>query len=226
MADLEKNKRLAISGEATYRVKDSVAPPVTAIVREISGKGLKFVTTETLEIDTLLELLIKVSDGSDAIPALGKVTWQGYGSSKFFLETTIEFAELNPKNESRLLNYIHTSAENIRVNRQHVRCALVTDVKYALSTELGNQQEGISGDIGVEGMKLFVRNPVKVTAELHMFFTLPQARGEIVTRGKVVWNGQEINGMTSIGVCFEAMDDRYKKVILRYVNFTLSQSAS
>jgi hypothetical protein len=59
-----------------------------------------------------------------------------------------------------------------------------------------------------------------------MIFDLPHGRGKIAVRGKVVWKGQTVNGMTSIGVFFSGIDQREKQMILRYVNYTLLNDAS
>ncbi len=226
MGGLDKNRRLTLSGEATYRVRGSMVPPVTALVREIGVTELKFVTTEVLAAETILELMIKVSDESDSIAAMGRVVWQGHSSSKFLLDTSVAFVDLDPKTESRLLNYINAAAENIRVNRLHVRCPMVCEVRYAPLSDSSQEKEGVSGDIGVAGMKLFVHEDVEKNTELNMIFDLPHGRGKIAVRGKVVWKGQTVNGMTSIGVFFSGIDQREKQMILRYVNYTLLNDAS
>ncbi len=226
MDGLGNSKRSTLSGEATYRVRNSMVPPITALVREISVQGLNFVTTEVLESGTLLELMIKVSDTSDAIPAMGKVVWQGHSSSKFLLDTNVEFVDLDPKTESRILSYISTAAENIRVNRLHVRSPMVSEVRYSLLSDPGKEKEGVSGDIGAAGMKLFVHEILEKNTELNLVFDLPHGRGKIIARGKVVWKGQTVNGITSLGVCFSGIDQREKQMILRYVNYTLLNDAS
>ena len=226
MDDSNKSTRLTSSGEATYHVKGGIQPPVTVLVREVSTKGVKFVTTEVLPPDTALELMIKVSSGSDAVSAIGKVIWQGHSYSKFLLDTAVEFVNLDPKTESRLMNYILSAVENIRVDRMHVRCPMITDVRYSLFNDRANKKEGISGDIGVAGMKLFVRENIVKDTEMDITFDLPNGRGHIAVRGKLVWKGQTLNGITPVGVYFSGIDQREKQTILRFVNYTLLHNAS
>lgn len=218
----EPKKSLKISGETTYKIDGSISPPVSAMLREISVSGLKFVTTDTLPEGTLLELTIKVTPTSDPMPAKAKVIWQGHGSSKFLLDTEVEFVEISAQEQSRLSNFITNSAENIKAGRLTVRCAMMVEVTYSLFISPDIEKKCESGDIGVEGMKLFVKERIDIGKDLKIGFDLPRGWGAVEVSGTVVWNGQEMKGIIPIGVKFIDIQNQTKKRILHFVDYTLS----
>ncbi len=219
----EERKTLKVSGETTYKVEGSISPPVSVMLRELGVKGIKFVTTEKLQNDLVLELMIKVSDGSDPIPALGKVVWQGHGSSKFLLDTTIEFTYIDPKDESRIANFINNSVKNIKASRLNVRCPMAVETTYSLFVTPDVQKKCESGDIGVEGMKLFVKENVEVGSDMKVSFDLPRGWGIVAVSATVAWKGNPMDGIIPIGVKFIDIQNQAKKRILHYVDYTLSQ---
>jgi len=218
----EPKKSLKISGETTYKVDGSMSPPISVMLREISVSGLKFVSTDSLPIGTVLELSIKVTPTSDPMPAKGKVIWQGHGSSKFLLDTDIEFVEISQQDQSRLSNFITNSAANIKAGRLNVRCAMSVEVTYSLFVYPDVQKKCESGDIGVEGMKLFVKEHIDIGKDLKINFDLPRGWGAVGVSGTVVWKGQEMNGIIPIGVKFIDIQNQTKKRIIHFVDYTLS----
>ena len=221
----ENRKMLKISGETTYKVEGSISPPVSVMLREIGVKGIKFVTTEKLQNDLVLELSIKVSDGSDPIPAQGKVIWQGHGSSKFLLDTDIEFTQIDAKDESRIANFINNSVKNIKASRLNVRCPMTVEATYSLFVTPDDKKKCESGDIGVEGMKLLMEEDVDVGADMKITFDLPRGWGTVTVSATVAWKGKEMNGVIPIGVKFIDIQNQAKKRILHYVDYTLSQQS-
>lgn len=220
----EERKSLKVSGETTYRVDGSISPPVSVMLREIGVNGIKFVTTEKLENDLVLELMIKVSDGSDPIPALGKVVWQGHGSSKFLLDTDIEFTRIDAKEQSRIANFINNSVQNIKVSRLNVRCPMSVETHYSLFITPDEEKICESGDIGVEGMKLLLHENVEVGNDLKVRFDLPRGWGTVTVSATVAWKGKQMNGIIPIGVKFIDIQNQAKKRILHYIDYTLSQN--
>ena len=219
----EERKSLKVSGETTYKVEDSISPPISVMLREIGVKGIKFVTTEKLENDLVLELMIKVSDGSDSIPALGKVVWQGHGASKFLLDTDIEFTRIDQKDESRIVNFINSSVKNIKTSRLNLRCPMSVETTYSLFVTPDIQKKCESGDIGVEGMKLLVEENIKVGSDMKISFDLPRGWGVVTVSATVVWKGKQMGGIIPIGVKFIDIQNQAKKRILHHVDYTLSQ---
>ncbi|MFH1460612.1 MAG: PilZ domain-containing protein [Candidatus Omnitrophota bacterium] len=221
MNDNPKNKRFLISGEANYRVKGSLMPPITVVVHELRETGLIFVTIDNLAQGIELELEIRVSENSDPISAVGKVIHQGNSTSKFLLDTEIEFSYISDKDKSRLTNYINTTAENIKANRLHVRCPMVTEVKFSLINNPERELSGISADIGIKGLKLFVREEIDLNTEINIIFDLPRGRGTIEAQGKIVWKGQKSKNGNTLGLEFIDISNINEKRILRYINFTI-----
>ncbi len=222
MTQEKKSKILKISGEVIYKIHGSVASPISVMVRELRNDGLKFITTEKLEEKTVLDLAIKVTEGSDPINAVGTVVWQGHGNSKFLLDTTIEFTEISPKEESRLLNFITHSAENIKAGRCHVRCPMEANIKYSLVTDPSTESSGQAVDIGILGMQLYIQEDVPCNVDLRVVFDLPRGRGTIDVMGTVVWKGPATGDIYPIGLKFNEIENRDKQRILRYINYTIT----
>lgn len=222
----DERKSLKVSGETTYKLENSISPPVSVMLQEIGVNGIKFVTTEKLDKDLVLELMIKVSDGSDPIPAQGKVVWQGLGSSKFLLETDIEFTRIDHKDSSRIVNFINNSVKNIKASRLNVRCPMTVETVYSLFVSPDVKKKCESADIGVEGMKLMFEEDIEVGDDLKISFDLPRGWGVVTVGATVAWKGKQMNGMTPIGVRFIEIQNQAKKRILHYVDYTLSQGSS
>ena len=227
MTEPQKNKTISISGEATYKIEEAMGPPVSVLVREISVVGVKFVTTQKISPDTHLEMAIKVTDDSDVIVVTGKVAWQGKDeTSRFLLDTHVVFTELSAKNEGRLLNYINHSTDNIKTDRLHVRAPMITSVRYGRVDRPDEKNDAVSGDIGVEGMKLFAKEDILLDTELNMSFNLPHGRGIVSARARVVWKDVTSKGVTPIGIKFLDIEANDQKRILRYINYTLTQDVA
>ncbi|MBU4305430.1 MAG: PilZ domain-containing protein [Candidatus Omnitrophica bacterium] len=227
MAEQQKNKTLTISGEATCKIQGSIGPPVSVLVREISVVGVKFVTTQKIPPNTPLEMSIRVTDDSDAIIVTGKVAWQADDeTSRFLVDTYVVFTDLSAKNEGRLLNYITRSADSIKADRLHVRAPMISLVRYAKADSPDKKNDAFSGDIGVEGMKLFTNEDIPIDVELNVSFNLPHGRGMVSTRAKVVWIDKTSKGVSPIGIKFLDIQANDQKRILRYINYTLTQDVA
>lgn len=226
MSEEKKSKILKISGEVIYKVQGSVGSPISVMVRELRNDGLKFVTTENLAEKTVLDLAIKVSEDSDPINAVGTVVWQGHGSSKFLLDTKVEFTEINPKEESRLLNFITHSAEHIKAGRCHVRCPMEVNVRYAKVTNPTEELTGQAVDIGILGMQLYIKQDIPNNIDLKLSFDLPRGRGTLNIVGSVVWKGPQVRDIYPIGIKFTEIENRDKQRILRYINYTITDGES
>lgn len=219
----EERKSLKVSGETTYQVKGGISPPVSVMLSEIGVESIKFVTTEKLQNDLVLELMIKVSDGSDQIPAQGKVVWQGHGSSKFLLDTDIIFTHIDAKDKSRIANFINNSVKNIKVSRLNVRCPMTVETTYSLFVTPDVQKKCESGDIGVQGMKLSVEENIEIGSDMKIRFDLPRGWGVVTVSANVVWKGKQMDSIIPIGVKFIDIQNQAKKRILHYIDYTLSQ---
>jgi len=222
----KKSKILKISGEVIYKKHGGVVPPVSVMIRELRNDGLKFVTTEILEEKTVLDLAIKVTQDSDPINVVGTVVWQGHSSSKFLLDTKIEFTEISAKEKSRLLNFITHSAEHIKAGRCHVRCPMDVNVRYFIAADPSTESNCQAVDIGILGMQLYILEDIPTNAELRIIFDLPRGRGTIDIIGTVVWKGPSTGDIYPIGLKFTKIESRDKQRILRYINYTITEGES
>ncbi|MBU1086694.1 MAG: PilZ domain-containing protein [Candidatus Omnitrophica bacterium] len=226
MGQEKKSKILKISGEVIYKIQGSVMSPVSVMVRELRNDGLKFVTTENLAEKTVLDLAIKVTEDSDPINVVGTVICQGHGASRFLLDTTIEFTEISPKEESRLLNFITHSADHIKAGRCHVRCPMEAVVRYSKVAEQSEEAIGQAVDIGILGMQVYVEQDISNNTDLNVLFDLPRGRGSIRIMGTVVWKGPQAGDIYPIGLKFTEIENRDKQRILRYINYTITDGES
>ncbi|MBI4846782.1 MAG: PilZ domain-containing protein [Candidatus Omnitrophica bacterium] len=218
----EHKKKADISAEGVYRIKGSFTPPVSVKITYFDKRELRFVTTEKFSEGAELELTIMVTQSSDPIVVTGKVTWQGHESSKFLLDTTLEYTEISAKDESRLTSFLNDSAENIKADRLNMRCVMVVEVKYKYKERPDDENKCVSQDIAIEGIKLSLKEDMPINAELELAFDLPNGRGRIFTKGKVVWKHKEPNDINLVGVKFIDIENSDKRRILRYINYMLS----
>ncbi|MCG2711018.1 MAG: PilZ domain-containing protein [Candidatus Omnitrophica bacterium] len=221
----EERESLKVSGEATYMVEGSISPPVSVMLSEIGVNGIKFVTTEKLQNNLVLDMMIKVSDDSDPIPAKGKVVWQGQGLSRFLLDTNIEFTRIDPKGKSRIASFINDSVKNIKAGRLNVRCPMTVETTYRLFVTPYVQKRCESGDIGLEGMRLLVEENIEVGSDMKIRFDLPHGWGVVTVSATVAWKGKPMDRIIPIGVKFIDIQNEAKKRILHYIDYTLSQQS-
>ena len=215
---------LSISGEATYKLSGSPIAPVDVIVREISKTGLKFVTSNPLEPGTKIELIIKITSISEPINAAAQVLWQRKLSSKFLLDTSVEFIRIDDKNTNRLVQYIYEYAASSVISREYVRCSLITEVIFFDLKDENTKIKCLSADIGVKGMKLLVSEMIDVETHLMLNFNLPDDDPDRLTlKGKVVWAKKGSNNV--LGVRFERLSEKELNRIIWFVESKLSQDS-
>ncbi|MFH2136885.1 MAG: PilZ domain-containing protein [Candidatus Omnitrophota bacterium] len=220
MRERRTRVELPVSGEVNYRIKDSFKPPVCVLINEISETGLKFISTDIIVKDTILELTIKLADTLEPIPAIGKVIWQRSGASKFLYDTCIKFVSIDSDKERELLRYISQVAKTMMMNRSHVRCTLVTDVIFKI---LGRPENlnCISGDIGILGMKLLTKEEINVNSTLKLSFVFPDDGERLYFNGRVMWKGRPRDQVYAVGVKFVELDEHCKEKILKYIKSKL-----
>ncbi|MCM8813955.1 MAG: PilZ domain-containing protein [Candidatus Omnitrophica bacterium] len=212
---------MAISGEATYRIAQTLSLPVTVLTREMNRDGLHFVTTEKLNPGTVLELKIKILNMSEPFEVQGKVLWQRKVSSQFLLDTFVEFLGLSDSAaEHKLLAYISRIAEWKTVNREHVRCPMITDVTWKLPGR-PEAHRAASGDIGRAGMKLFLSEDIPQNVPLDFSFAFPGNPAVCSVAGQVVWKSR---GQTNFaGVKFLEVPPALKEIILEYIDKSIKE---
>lgn len=213
---------ISISGEATYKISGLPLAPVDVIVREISKDGLKFVTSSTLEPDTQIELNIKITSIVDPIHATARVLWQRKLSSKFLLDTSVEFIKIDDESTNKLVKYIYEYAASSVISREFLRVSLITDVTfYDLSNE-NIKVKCLSADIGVKGMKLIVAEMTAVDTYLMLKFNLPDDLPELSLKGKVVWAKEGADNV--LGIRFDKLEDEVLNRVIKYVEAQVSSS--
>lgn len=220
-----RNISLSISGEATYKISGSLVSLVDVIVREISKNGLKFVTSNMLEPETAIDLIIKITSISEPIHAVAKVLWQRKLNSKFLLDTSVEFIKIDDENSNRLVKYIYEYAASSVINREYVRASLITEVIFFELKSEDIKTKCFSADIGVKGMKLFINEMIDVQTYIMLSFYLPDDDAyRFSLKGKVVWGRKGYPNV--LGVRFEQLSEVDLNRIIKYVQSKLSQSQS
>ena len=213
---------LAISGEATYKIKGAQTPPIGVFVNEISKSGLRFVTANLIQPETLLEVTLKITTMSEPIHVIAKVLWQRQLSSRFLSDTCIKFVHIEEKASNKLVKYIHEYAAFSVIDREYVRCSLITDVEFFEIDDEAKKGKCMSADIGVKGMKLFVENIIEPGTRLMLQFSLPDNNPEkFIVKCKVAWSRKWADNVLGIG--FDKLPEDYFHRIVRHVETTLSK---
>lgn len=221
MKDNRSRVALTISGEADYYIKGGFGKPVTVLVQEISKTGLRFITVEKLNEGEELDLTIRVTETAKPIFAVGEVLWQKDLASRFLKDTCVKFTDINKENESLLLKLIYQFTQSKGLKREHIRCPLITDVIYSNLNELGKQKRCISGDICVEGMRLFIEEDLRIDTLLSLKFALPDDSEMISARGIIVWRKEDLSKM--VGVRFKNLEETYREKIISFVTKKISE---
>lgn len=223
MNEDKSSTRLPLSCEANYKMMGDFAPPNTVSVTEISESGFKFVTTQKIPQDRPIEVMIKVTETSHPLLATGKVVWQKNISSKYLLDTCVEFIRISPQHKSRLLSYINNFAEHIKFKRDAVRCSMMTEVRYTVLDGTDKTATTcLSGDVGIKGLKLHAEEQIDVNTNVRVVFNLPGEKGFIQAKGRVAWKQEEQGNILAIGVEFTDIKNEDKERILQFINSRLS----
>ncbi|MFH1460611.1 MAG: PilZ domain-containing protein [Candidatus Omnitrophota bacterium] len=222
MEEKRRQIRLSVSGEGVYRIQGLFSLPKTVIIKEISKDGLRFVAQEKLAEETVLELVIQITNISDPIIATGKVIWQRELSSRFLLDTSVKIISINADNENKLVRYIYQFAKNTSVNRKGVRCPLETKVQYHCLNDNTAEKECVSTDISIEGMKLIINETIPIETKLRLGFDLPGIPTRIYLKGEVVWAKDD--EISTIGIQFFELKLEDKKKIASYIAHKLKKS--
>ncbi|MBU0634669.1 MAG: PilZ domain-containing protein [Candidatus Omnitrophica bacterium] len=226
MSKDKSSTRLPLSCEANYKILGDFAPPKTVSVTEISESGFKFITTQEIPRDRALEVAIKVTETSHPLMATGKVLWQKNISSKYLLDTCVEFIRITPQHKSRLISYINNFAEHIKFKRDAVRCSMMTEVRYTVLDGTNKTMTCLSGDVGIKGLKLHAEEQIDVNTNVQVVFGLPGEKGFIQAKGRIVWKQEEQGRILAIGVEFADIKNEDKERILQFINSRLSITKS
>jgi len=216
--------RLYVGVEAAYTHKgksDDTAKMV--LVQDISVSGVRFIATEQLAVDEVLELNVTISGIVEPIKAIGKIAWQKAFSQNFF-DTGLEFTEIAADVKQEILTYVHEAKGKAIENREFVRGNLSTTVTYALVKNPDIQSKCISVDICPTGMKLFLKENLKKDTVLHLAFNLPGNAKTIFADGKIVWGRGRQHDIIESGIEFTFIKKSDMDQIADYVRKSLGLS--
>ena len=85
----------------------------------------------------------------------------------------------DPAENEKLKKYIGQFSKKTVVNRGHIRLPLVVDAKCKLEQK---EFDCVLGDIGVDGVKLFVMTPPEINSNVIVIFDLPDGFGVFVQK--------------------------------------------
>ncbi|MFH1061703.1 MAG: PilZ domain-containing protein [Candidatus Omnitrophota bacterium] len=202
-----------------------------ALVTEMSNSGLKFINTELIPKNTILELKIILDSKSPPILAQTRVLWQRQVSSILLnsqtgkgcvYDTAVVFTNFAPGDKQILADYMHHFTEKIASNRAHLRFPLVLDAKVSLA-DINKKQEYdcVIGDIGVQGVKLFIQADIALNTKIYVRFELPDAFGCLNLLGIIVRKIKTNQNVWALGIEFSKISIEEKETILDFISSRL-----
>jgi c-di-GMP-binding flagellar brake protein YcgR len=212
--------RLYVGVEAIYRQKVINGTENKVLVQDISVSGVRFISSEHLANNTLLEFSLTIPDIPLPVTALGKVMWQKRFSESFY-DTGIEFTEINPQLRETLSKYIKSALGRVEEHREFVRANLSTMIAYRCLNNLDEEKRCISVDISPSGLKVFMKEGLETGTCLALCFTLPDEPQAIKAEGKIIWVRAREEQFSEAGIEFTQLNDEFSESINAYVKKTL-----
>lgn len=239
MTAFQEHVYLAVSTDIFYKIIGSKQQHENnAIVTEISESSIKFINMEIIPKNSLLDIRIKVNNSAEPVLATARVLWQRKIVTVFsegellsssakaggaLHETCLKITQINPLEDKKLKKYIHQFSEKTAVNRGHVRLPLIIDAKCKIGQSSKDQEfDCVIGDIGLEGVKLFVKDPAEVNSNITVVFELPEGFGTFKLLGTVVRKSPAKHGVWGLGIEFKQIRLEDKEKILEFISSKLT----
>ncbi len=202
-----------------------------AIVTEISSLGLKFVNTELIPPNTILDLKMILDKKAELVLVKARVLWQRQANSillnvhtgKGYLHNTaVVFTNIASDDKRILDDYMHGFSQTVAINRAHLRWPLVLDAKFSIvDRPKSKDNDCVIGDIGIEGVKLFTKAKLDLNAKISLEFALSDAYGDFKLKGIVVRKVETKNSIWALGIEFSDIPIEDKEVILDFISSCL-----
>lgn len=223
-----KRVYLAVAMEINFRADGENTRYTNALVTEISDVGLKFVTSSVLKKGAVLEVKLLIKNVFDPIYTKVEVIWQRQistgslilekGIGGYLLNTNILFTQISDNDRKRLIGYMKTLTEKVDLGREHVRLPLVVDANYSLAGNQSKKFVCVIGDIGVNGMKLFVRENLRSGENLVVSFDLPDMPFHLSLAGVVVRRVEQKQGIFALGIEFIDLKITDKEKLINFIS--------
>lgn len=113
MEERRRYIRLDTHLKINYRILQQSPAPTPTETLDIGGGGIRLFLNEPLKVGTLLELEIFFPGESKAVHCQGKLVWveefsiyQGTKEERKELEGGIEFTNISPEEQDRIIKYV------------------------------------------------------------------------------------------------------------------------
>jgi hypothetical protein len=233
MAGAYEHVYLPISTDLYYKISDGTqSVPVDAMVTEVSSSGLKFITPEKIKPNSMIDITVFLDKKKSSFSSKSRVLWQRQVCSLFLNDpaqtgslhnTAIVFTDFDADKKKSYDSYIHKFSEKIASNRAHARLPLVLDAKFSKNPQnLNTLYDCVIGDIGIEGIKLYVIEEIKVGEKLAVVFDLPDGFGHMEISGQVVRRIEAKNLIWALGIEFYDIRLEQKEMILEFISSRLT----
>ncbi|MBU1044754.1 MAG: PilZ domain-containing protein [Candidatus Omnitrophica bacterium] len=225
---------LTAATDVFYKItQDNSKHESNALVTEVSSSGLKFVNTELILPNTILDLKIILDHHTAPLLAQARVLWQRQANSillnvhtgKGYLHNTaVVFTDFSEQDKINLNSYIQKFSQTIACNRAHLRWPLVLDAEfYLLNKDKNRKYDCVIGDIGIEGVKLFSNIDIPLNSIIKLIFSLPDAFGSFNIRGTIVRKVETKHNIWALGIEFSGIKIQEKEIIIDFISSRLGK---
>lgn len=212
--------RLSIDARAKIKIKGSKCPAQMISVQDISGSGVRAISSMPVDENAHLELTLNIPGIGD-LRADGKVVWKRMISDTLF-DLGIEFTAIEPAEKEKITNLIENKTGRVIERREFVRCDLKATFIYKLIEGPDLKKEAVSINVSASGLKALMKERLEKGTKLYIAFKLPQDEKEIIAKCTVVaWVKKGDQDLFETGIEFLEISDEDRKKISKYVKKTL-----
>ncbi len=214
----ERRRFVRVAGlkKIKYKLKRNSGQTREVWVKDLSLIGISFQAEEKLDKGTVLELTIALPHDPDALFLEGEVIWQ-LPRIKDEFRTGVRLHHRDIKVKERLSKFIYECAKRVEEKREFIRCALEIDVRISFLNDPGREYQAKSCDISRGGMKLLIKDKIKLNTRVRLFFKLPETEKVIESEGKVIWLHERGNDNFEVGVMFAKVEKEDKDTIWQFI---------
>ncbi|MGA1868078.1 MAG: PilZ domain-containing protein [bacterium] len=205
-----------ISSHVDYKVTGMFKKGNMVPLEDISAAGIKVITNEALQLDTLLKLGIQIQNISKQIFAEGRVTWQKKHEKNLF-ETGIKFTQISEEDKTELMKYIKSEGGRLGEYREFIRCPLEREMKYVFIDNPANEKTCLCNNISRTGLNVILKEKIGEKIPLRLSFYLTEGSTLIKANGEIVWEDEHKEGYIRAGIEFTKISEHDKNKISQYI---------
>jgi c-di-GMP-binding flagellar brake protein YcgR len=194
--------------------------PGNAVIKDMSGSGLRFVTDEFVHKDSILNFQFFLPERDKPVFGVGTVVRKEFMDGETI--TSIRFLDIKPEDQRAIIAY--SVAQQLRLAETQV----MQKRKFArvkLTSPLAVKVRGIDSEsiyhaaavnLGGGGMLIHAAADIGDYPLYHLSFTLPEQDGTLEAYAKIV-ERQERDGHTDYHFEFVEISETNRHMIVRYV---------